>query len=63
MPVTPNLDSRQINDMAQNMNIAPLEDTDPLRDVYLDARYSSKPVTDEDVQQAKERLKRIKEGK
>lgn len=54
--------SEQINELAQVQNIAQPADTGPLREIYINTRYSENAVTQDDVRQAKELVKRIKDG-
>jgi hypothetical protein len=61
LPISRFHNSRQINNLANKEKVARLADTDPLRELYLGARYSDHPVTEADARQAKELVKRIKE--
>ncbi|MBQ2865705.1 MAG: DUF4129 domain-containing protein [Clostridia bacterium] len=62
VPLKPSLDSGEINRLAESREVACSSETSPLRQVYLTARYSEKTVTEQDAKQAKELVKRIKEG-
>ena len=62
-PLKPSHDSLEINELAESRLIADRQDTDPLRQVYLSARYSDRAITQDDVNLAKEQLKRIKDGR
>ena len=61
LPISRFHDSSQINDLAQREKVARRTDTDPLRDLYVAARYSGHTVTEQDVRQAKELVRRIKD--
>ena len=53
--------SRDVNDLAHREGVAPHTKTDPLRDLYLAARYSDHPITESDAKAAKALVKKIKE--
>ena len=55
------MNSSDVNNLAHKEAVAHHRDTDPLRDLYVTARYSDNPVTEADAKQAKELIKRIKE--
>ena len=61
LPLTRFMNSTDVNNLAHKEAVANHKDTDPLRDLYVAARYSENPVTEADAKQAKELVKRIKE--
>ena len=61
LPLTRFMNSADINNLAHKEAVANHRETDPLRDLYVTARYSENPVTEADARQAKELVKRIKE--
>ena len=63
MTIKPSHDSREINALAVSRDIAESEQLEPLREVYIAARYSDREITQQDVNQAKDQLKRIKDGR
>ena len=63
VPLKPSHDSREINELAYSRDIAENAQLEPLREVYIAARYSDREITSGDVERAKEQLKRIKDGK
>ena len=63
MAIKPSHDSREINALAVSRDIAEQEQLEPLREVYIAARYSDREITQQDVNQAKDQLKRIKDGR
>lgn len=62
MNISPYYTSRQIADLAERDNVAQVSHSEPLRELYIQARYSGNAVTEEDAKQAKELVKRIKDG-
>ena len=63
VPLTRFHTSADVNNLAHRDGAARLDDTTPLRDLYITARYSDNPVTEEDARQAKALVKKIKEPK
>ena len=63
MAIKPSHDSREINALVVSRDIAEPEQLEPLRDLYIAARYSDREITQQDVNQAKDQLKRIKDGR
>lgn len=63
VPLTRFHTSSDVNNLAHMEGAARLDDTAPLRDLYITARYSDNPVTEEDAKQAKSLVKKIKEPK
>ena len=61
LPLTRFMNSTDVNNLAHKEAVANHKDTDPLRDLYVAARYSENPVTEADAKQAKELVKRIQE--